>query len=62
MNAFANKPQQRKDLEARAKEIEAHLDRYRKKTIEMQDAANKLSAELSRIRLMLMNWRSSNAQ
>jgi hypothetical protein len=53
---------QRQELEARAKEIEAHLDRYRKKTIEMQDAANKLSAELSRIRLMLMNWRSSNAQ
>ena len=62
MNTFTNKPLQRQDLEKRAKEIEAHLDRYRKKTIEMQEAALKLSAELSRIRLMLMNWRNSNAQ
>ncbi|MDO5462418.1 MAG: hypothetical protein Q4F99_02895 [bacterium] len=44
----------RATLEARAKEIEAALQRWRLKVIEMQAAADKLSIELTQIRLRLM--------
>lgn len=41
-------------LEERAKVIEAALHRWRLKVLEMQAAADKLSIELTQIRLRLM--------
>lgn len=44
----------REEAVTRAKVIEGHLARYRQKSLEMEEAALKLSAELSCIRYALL--------